>query len=67
MHHGLTRAEFERVVEEALESLPKRFAGTGNPSEARQFALAKVIMLVRVTVTYLVVTGGPPPAMCQAA
>jgi predicted Zn-dependent protease with MMP-like domain len=23
---GLTRAEFERVVEEALESLPKRFA-----------------------------------------
>jgi predicted Zn-dependent protease with MMP-like domain len=26
MHHGLTRAEFERVVEDALESLPKRFA-----------------------------------------
>lgn len=24
--HRLTRAEFERVVEEALESLPKRFA-----------------------------------------
>jgi predicted Zn-dependent protease with MMP-like domain len=26
MADGLTRAEFERVVDEALESLPKRFA-----------------------------------------
>jgi hypothetical protein len=30
-------------------------------------AVAKVIMLMRVTVTCLVVTGGPPPAICQAA
>jgi hypothetical protein len=31
------------------------------------FAGSNVIMSLRVTVTHLVVTGGPPPAMCQAA
>jgi hypothetical protein len=30
-------------------------------------ALSNVIISLRVTVTHLVVTGGPPPAMCQAA
>jgi hypothetical protein len=29
--------------------------------------LSNVIISLRVTVTHLVVTGGPPPAMCQAA
>ena len=31
------------------------------------FAFSNVIISLRVTVTHLVVTGGPPPAMCQAA
>jgi hypothetical protein len=30
-------------------------------------AFSNVIKLLRVTVTHLVVTGGPPPAMCHAA
>jgi hypothetical protein len=32
-----------------------------------RLAFSKVIISLRVTVTHLVVTGGPPPAMCQAA
>jgi hypothetical protein len=31
------------------------------------FAVSSLIMSLRVTVTHLVVTGGPPPPMCQAA
>jgi Transcription elongation factor, GreA/GreB, C-term len=31
------------------------------------FAPSNVIISLRVTVTNLVVTGGPPPAICQAA
>jgi len=30
-------------------------------------AFSNVIISVRVTVTHLVVTGGPPPPMCHAA
>jgi hypothetical protein len=30
-------------------------------------AFSNVIISLRVSVTHLVVTGGPPPAMCQAA
>jgi hypothetical protein len=30
-------------------------------------AFSNVIISLRVTVTHLTVTGGPPPAMCQAA
>src|SRR5262249_14943220 len=32
-----------------------------------RLAFSNVIISLRVTVTHLVVTGGPPPAMCQAA
>jgi hypothetical protein len=31
------------------------------------FAFSNLIMSLRVTVTHFVVTGGPPPPMCQAA
>jgi hypothetical protein len=34
---------------------------------AYRLAFSKVIISLRVTVTHLVVTGGPPPAICQAA
>jgi hypothetical protein len=35
--------------------------------EVHWFAASNLIMSLRVTVTHFVVTGGPPPPMCQAA
>lgn len=35
--------------------------------QTHRLAFSNVIISLRVTVTHLVVTGGPPPAMCQAA
>jgi len=44
-----------------------RSASGGKELPTYRLAFSKVITSLRVTVTHLVVTGGPPPAMCQAA
>ncbi len=60
--HGLTRPSLR------TRRLPGAPGITdGRALRLQRLAFSNVIMSVRVTVTHLVVTGGPPPAMCQAA